>query len=200
MKKNRILYKAIMTEYISKLLGENHYLEFFIEGTRSRVGKMLSPKYGILSIVAKNVLDGKIPDAQILPVTLNYEKVLEGESFTYEMMGQSKVKESLKRVLKAADILKENFGRIYIDLCDMISVKKYFAENFTSVVDPQQISEQEVSRKFEGTLENLGYKIVHDLTSKLIITPPAILASVLLMNRIGISDDRLAEKVQWLCK
>ena len=189
-----------MTEYISKLLGENHYLEFFIEGTRSRVGKMLSPKYGILSIVAKNVLDGKIPDAQILPVTLNYEKVLEGESFTYEMMGQSKVKESLKRVLKAADILKENFGRIYIDLCDMISVKKYFAENFTSVVDPQQISEQEVSRKFEGTLENLGYKIVHDLTSKLIITPPAILASVLLMNRIGISDDRLAEKVQWLCK
>ena len=200
MKKNRILYKAIMTEYISKLLGENHYLEFFIEGTRSRVGKMLSPKYGILSIVAKNVLDGKIPDAQILPVTLNYEKVLEGDSFTYEMMGQSKVKESLKRVLKAADILKENFGRIYIDLCDMISVKKYFAENFTNVVDPQHISEQEVSRKFEGTLENLGYKIVHDLTSKLIITPPAILASVLLMNRIGISDDRLAEKVQWLCK
>ena len=106
MKKNRLLYKAIMTEYITKLLGENHYLEFFIEGTRSRVGKMLLPKYGILSIVAKNVLDGRIPDAQILPITVNYEKVLEGESFTYEMMGQSKVKESLKRVIKAADILK----------------------------------------------------------------------------------------------
>ena len=67
---------------------------------------MLLPKYGILSIVAKNVLDGRIPDAQILPITVNYEKVLEGESFTYEMMGQSKVKESLKRVIKAADILK----------------------------------------------------------------------------------------------
>lgn len=92
LKKHRLLYKAIMTEYISKLLGENHYLEFFIEGTRSRVGKMLSPKYGILSIVAKNVLDGRIPDAQILPITINYEKVLEGESFTYEMMGESKVK------------------------------------------------------------------------------------------------------------
>lgn len=48
---------------------------------------MLSPKYGILSIIVKNVQDGRIPDAQILPVTINYEKVLEGNSFTYEMMG-----------------------------------------------------------------------------------------------------------------
>ena len=44
---------------------------------------MLSPKFGILSIVARNVIEGKIPDAHILPVTINYEKVLEGQSFTY---------------------------------------------------------------------------------------------------------------------
>jgi glycerol-3-phosphate O-acyltransferase len=67
---------------------------------------MLTPKYGILSIVAKNVIDGKIPDAQILPVTLNYEKILEGTSFTYELMGEAKVKESLSRLIKAVDVLK----------------------------------------------------------------------------------------------
>jgi 1-acyl-sn-glycerol-3-phosphate acyltransferase len=104
--KHRILYKAILDEYISKILGDSHYLEFFIEGTRCRVGKMLPPKFGVLSIVAKNVLDGRIPDAQILPITLNYEKVLEGQSFTYEMMGESKVKESLTRLIKAVDTLK----------------------------------------------------------------------------------------------
>jgi glycerol-3-phosphate O-acyltransferase len=48
---------------------------------------MLAPKYGILSIVVNNVLEGKVPDTHILPVTINYEKVLEGNSFTYEMMG-----------------------------------------------------------------------------------------------------------------
>jgi len=74
--KNKVLYKAIMEEYISKILVDQHYLEFFIEGTRCRVGKMLPPKFGILSIVCKNVLDGRIPDAQILPITVNYEKVL----------------------------------------------------------------------------------------------------------------------------
>jgi len=67
---------------------------------------MLPPKFGILSIVAKNVMEGKIPDAQILPITVNYEKILEGQSFTYEMMGESKVKESLTRLIKAVDTLK----------------------------------------------------------------------------------------------
>jgi glycerone phosphate O-acyltransferase/fatty acyl-CoA reductase len=54
-KKHKELYRAIMTEYISQLLGSGHYIEFFIEGTRSRTGKMLAPKFGILSTVASNV-------------------------------------------------------------------------------------------------------------------------------------------------
>jgi len=53
---------------------------------------MLSPKFGILSIVAANVAEGKLRNAFILPVTINYEKILEGNSFTYEMMGEAKIK------------------------------------------------------------------------------------------------------------
>jgi|688.fasta_scaffold1027353_1 glycerol-3-phosphate O-acyltransferase len=75
---------------------------------------MLSPKFGMLSLVANNVAEGKVVDAHILPVTINYERVLEGNSFTYEMMGEAKVKESLSRLLKAVDVLKENYGRIYL--------------------------------------------------------------------------------------
>jgi glycerol-3-phosphate O-acyltransferase len=54
--KYKELYKAVMSEYLSKLMINNHYMEFFIEGTRSRTGKMLAPKFGILSIIANNVL------------------------------------------------------------------------------------------------------------------------------------------------
>lgn len=50
----------------------NHFIEFFIEGTRSRAGKILAPKFGILSVIAQNVLEGRVPDAFILPVTINY--------------------------------------------------------------------------------------------------------------------------------
>lgn len=56
------------------------------------------------------------------------------------------------------------------------------------------------TNQYELTLNDLGYKIVYDLTNALVITPPAIVASVILMERIGISDDRLSEKAQWLSR
>ena len=75
-KKYKDLYKAILNEYLSKLMLGNHFIEFFVEGTRSRTGKMLPPKYGILSIMGRNVQEGRVPDVKILPVTINYEKIL----------------------------------------------------------------------------------------------------------------------------
>ena len=101
------------------------YLEFFIEGTRSRSGKTLQPKFGLLSIVADAVFDQKLPDATILPITINYEKVLEADTYPYELLGEEKVKESLLRVIKAARILNTNYGRIYIEFSKTISLKEY---------------------------------------------------------------------------
>jgi 1-acyl-sn-glycerol-3-phosphate acyltransferase len=84
---NRVLYKAIMTEYVTKLLMDKSHLEFFVEGTRSRVGKMLEPKYGILTMVVDAVQAHKIPNAYIVPITINYERVLEGATFPLELLG-----------------------------------------------------------------------------------------------------------------
>lgn len=90
---------------------------FTLKGTRSRSGKMLHPKFGIMGIVSDAVFDNKIPDAKIVPVTLNYDKVLEGDTFPYELLGEEKVKESLPRLIKAAKTLTMNFGRIYVNFC-----------------------------------------------------------------------------------
>ena len=69
----------------------------------------------MLSIVADSVFENKIPDATILPITINYEKVLEADTYPYELLGEEKVKESLIRVIKAARILSTNYGRIYME-------------------------------------------------------------------------------------
>lgn len=123
-----VIYRAILYEYIQRLLIDEGWLEFFVEGTRSRVGKMLPPKTGILTIVTDAYLDKKIPDAQIVPVSINYERVLEGESFPFELLGEAKVKESLSRVVKAAKILNKNFGRVYLEFADPMSLKGYTKE------------------------------------------------------------------------
>jgi glycerone phosphate O-acyltransferase/fatty acyl-CoA reductase len=78
--KNR-LYHIIFDKYVELLLREGNNLEFFIEGTRSRTGKILAPQLEILSLVFDTVAFGKVSDVCLVPMTINYEKVLEGDTF-----------------------------------------------------------------------------------------------------------------------
>ena len=99
-------------------------LEFFIEGTRSRTNKMLHPKFGILQILTNAFFDKKTEEATFVPVTINYSRTLEGESFPNELTGSNKVKESLGRILSAFKILAMNFGTIYLDFYEPIKLTK----------------------------------------------------------------------------
>ena len=98
------------------------YLEFFVEGTRSRTGKIMQPKFGLLGIVIDTVIENKIPDATFIPMTINYEKVFEADTYPLELLGESKVKESFLRVLNATKIMNNNQGRIYIEFGEPISI------------------------------------------------------------------------------
>jgi glycerol-3-phosphate O-acyltransferase len=108
------LYQAIFNEYIQKLLINGNNLEFFIEGTRSRTGKVQEPRLEILDIIIETVEQGQVNDVCLAPLTINYEKVLEGDTFPGELLGEEKVEESLIRVIKAIPLLKVNFGRVYV--------------------------------------------------------------------------------------
>ena len=59
----------------------------------------------------------------ILPITINYEKVLEADTYPYELLGEEKLKESLMRLLSSTKVLSTNYGRIYIQICQPISLK-----------------------------------------------------------------------------
>jgi len=116
------LYKAIFTEYVQQLCKDKTIIEFFIEGTRSRINKMLSPKFGIMSILNNCYFDKHCEEITYIPVTISYSRTLEGESFPVELTGQDKVKESLSRILKAVEIFKMNFGTIYLDFYEPIKL------------------------------------------------------------------------------
>lgn len=95
-------------------------IEFFIEGTRSRTNKIMSPKYGFLNILTKAYYKKKAEELTFIPVTINYTRTLEGETFPIELTGQDKVKESLGRLVKALEIFSMNLGSIYLDFCEPI--------------------------------------------------------------------------------
>lgn len=188
---NDMLYQTIMTEYVQRLLRDNHSVEFFIEGTRSRTGKMLHPKTGLLSMCTDLYFQGDLPDVHIVPVTINYERVLEGETFPFELLGEEKTKESLGRILKGAKILRMNFGKIYVAIDTPISLKEYTSRFPT--LDPFNLPAERFA-----VVKSLGYEIVNRLQERLVIMPTALVATVMLMQRRGVSEDELVSRVEWL--
>lgn len=73
------LYTTVVQAYIDTLLQNGFNFECFIEGGRSRTGKLLSPKFGILSFLLDSVLSGRVDDAIVCPVSTQYDKVIETE-------------------------------------------------------------------------------------------------------------------------
>ena len=110
------------------LTKDREIMEFFIEGTRSRSNKILSPKYGFMSVCTRVFYEKEVEEITFVPVTINYTKTLESESFIGELRGQQKVKESLGRIFKAWEILTMNLGTMYVDICDPIYLSEYTAK------------------------------------------------------------------------
>ena len=145
---------------------------------------MLQPKFGMLGTVVEAVQEQKIKDAVIIPISISYEKVLEGDTYPYELMGEEKIKESLLRLVKASKILGLNFGKINIVPSTPFSIKKFIAQN-------NKLKKNEL-------LSTLGYRITHELQDNLVIMPTYMVASIMLMHRKGIMENVLISKVEWL--
>jgi glycerol-3-phosphate O-acyltransferase len=86
--KGDALYKAVFYEYVRNLCKDHEIMEFFIEGTRSRTNKMIIPKYGFMSVCSRVFFEKEVEDITFVPVTLNYTRTLEGETFPGELRGE----------------------------------------------------------------------------------------------------------------
>lgn len=119
------VYKAVLHSYMTENLREGNSLEFFIEGGRSRTGKSLQPKYGLLSVVVDSVIEGIVEDAFIVPVAISYEKLIDG-SFVAEQLGKPKQTESFSLAFRSIwSTLHSKFGSVRVDFCQPFSLKDY---------------------------------------------------------------------------
>lgn len=118
------IYKAALRSYILNSLAANNNLEFFIEGGRTRTGKPQRPRAGILSVIMDAYLDGTIDDALLVPVTLNYDKLVDG-NFVREQLGMPKQMETFWSALTGIwRTLHTNHGGIRVDFNQPISLKE----------------------------------------------------------------------------
>ena len=104
------LYAAVFKHYIFELLKMGVNTEFFIEGTRTRTGKLLMPKYGMVKMIVEAWQSGACEDVQFVPVSIDYERIIEASSYQRELAGAEKKKEDLGALLKTTGVLRSKFG------------------------------------------------------------------------------------------
>ncbi len=108
------LYPIVFMKYVDVMMNRGHPIEFFIEGGRSRTGRLLRPRTGMLGMTVRSYLrDTRRPVAYV-PVYFGYDKLLEGEAYIDELMGRPKDKESVGGLLGVLPQLRSELGRVHV--------------------------------------------------------------------------------------
>ncbi len=171
------LYAEVFERYIKALLQEGHPLEFFIEGGRSRSGKVILPKIGFLSILLKAYREGYCDDLVFVPTSIAYDQIMEAKSFLQEIGGGDKEKEKFKHIWKARRFLKTKQGKIYIRFGVPFSLK--------ASEDRPEADQTPMPRE-------LAFRIIRSINRAAMVTPLALLSTAVLAgHRKGFEFDEL---------
>lgn len=171
--KGAVLYSKVFAEYIHKLLGEGFNIELFIEGGRSRTGKLIMPQLGFLSILLNAYKNGACDDMNFVPIFVGYDRVPEEKSYLHEIEGGKKEPENLRQIFRARKNLRKKYGRIYVRLAEPISLKELLAENNINLQDASQ-------KTFNAVCRTIGYRIINAIDQTTVVTPHALVASAAL--------------------
>ncbi|MGE5047165.1 MAG: 1-acyl-sn-glycerol-3-phosphate acyltransferase [Deltaproteobacteria bacterium] len=186
------IYSATMGAYVKRLLQDGFTQEFFIEGGRSRTGKLLAPKFGMLTLEVDAWLTGVRPDAYFAPISLSYEKIVEAGAYQRELLGGEKQKEDAKALLSATSVLRSRYGRITIRVDEPISVAQLFRERG---VDPKACTAEEKKK----IVQQLGLRIAAGINAAAPLAPMGLAAAVLLSHdRRALSETEILDRAEFL--
>ncbi|MEM9071291.1 MAG: 1-acyl-sn-glycerol-3-phosphate acyltransferase [Myxococcota bacterium] len=195
--KGRKLYAALVDAYMRKLIVEGFPIEFFIEGGRSRTGKLLSPKYGLLTMVVDAALKLRMKKVFFVPISIGYERVIEERSYVHELGGGEKQKEDIGGLLKTPQILRSKYGRLYVQFGEILTledaIRDFIGEE--AVRDRSTITPP----KRRALVQRVAHRMTHEIDRATTITPAALVASALLVHqRRGISRRHLRDRARML--
>ncbi|KAI7891829.1 putative acyltransferase [Mucor mucedo] len=192
---NDIMYKTILEEYVATILAEGLNFECFVEGTRSRLGKLLQPKLGIVKIILDAYVDGRFEDCHIVPISLGYDKIIETSSYATELLGAPKEKESLWGILTNSSLLQLKWGRVDVRVGKPYSLKNWVDEQI-QMRGPMDLSDH---NQKSVLLKSLGYRVLADINAIAVVMPSALVGTVILTLRgRGVGRSELIRRVDWL--
>ncbi|MBN1847112.1 MAG: 1-acyl-sn-glycerol-3-phosphate acyltransferase [Deltaproteobacteria bacterium] len=162
------LYVAVFTRYIKALLEDGHPIEFYIEGGRSRNGKLVLPRTtGFLSILLQAHQEGFCKDLIMVPTAIVYDRILEEKSYLKELNGGAKERENILQIFRARHFLKKRYGKIYIRFSEPFSLNEYLFK--------QEVRENDLHRR-------LTFHLIRSINNASLVTPLTLVATIILAH------------------
>ncbi len=176
--KGDALYGQVFGHYLHTLIARGFPIEYFVEGGRSRTGRTLPPKLGLLTMTVDSWLREPTRPIVFIPIYVGYERVLEGETYSAELAGQAKKRESVAGVIRSLRALREQFGRVHVNIGEPIRI-----EDYVSADDPDQ----------KSSVSRLARNVVTQINSALVVNPVNLIALALGRGSGTSIDARLLE-------
>ncbi len=199
------LYSAVFSEYVAQLVAGGYSIEYFIEGGRSRTGRLLQPKGGMLAMTIRAYLRQPVRPVLFQPVYVGYEKLMEGNSYLDELSGKPKDKESVWHLLMGIPrVLRQNYGQVVVNFGEPITLADILAEQAPEW-DGQPVGEDEKPQWLAGTTDTLADRIqininraadvnpINLLALAVLSTPKHAMGEADLLAQIALSKTLLAE-------
>lgn len=159
--KGDVLYGAVFEAYMGHLANSSTAVEYFIEGGRSRTGRKLKAKPGLLAMSVRGYLRNRKRSVVFLPVNFAYEKLVEGETYVNELSGKPKKSESVMGLLRSFKALKDNFGQVHVNFGSPIYLDKIIESESpdwrkTNAVDDKELVTRIVNRLGERIMSGIN--------------------------------------------
>lgn len=172
------LYSTIFREYLGLLFERGYSVKYFTEGGRSRTGRLLSPKTGMLAMTIQSLLRGINRPLTLVPVYIGYEHVMEVGTYHKELSGSEKKKESIFGVLKAIKNLR-NYGNGYVNFGEPININSYLNDrvpNWKEAIDP---IDPQKPNWLTPTINDMSYQLMTQINQCAALNGVALVALIL---------------------
>jgi len=192
------LYSAVFRGYVEILLQRGYSINFFPEGGRSRTGRLLNPKTGMMAMVLEGYLRNPSKPIVFVPVYIGYDKVAEGGSYVKELRGGRKKKESAGQLVAARKVLKSSYGKTWVSFGNPIPL-----DDFLTDFQPDwraSTGQQEPPEWIGACVNELANKAMTRINSTACVSPVALVGNALLASpQKAIAEDELIQQLDaWL--
>jgi glycerol-3-phosphate O-acyltransferase len=178
------------------MMARGHSLEYFIEGGRSRTGRLLQPKTGMLSMTVRSYVRNAARPVVFVPVYFGYERLVEARTYIGELSGRPKEKESILGMLRTLPELRSRFGKVYVSFGEPLPLAELLRDHYPQF-DPQVPVTEEKPEWLAPLCRDLARRIMSRINAAACVTPVNLIGMVLLATpRQSMGEADLARQLE----